>query len=135
VDRSDAALGFARRNAERLGLASRVDLRLGDWGDGLAGRFDLILCNPPYIAHGADLPPDVSAFEPHGALFAGPDGLADYRRLALVLPLLLACDGIACLEVGEGQAGPVAAMLADAPFTISSRADLKGIERCLVLRA
>jgi release factor glutamine methyltransferase len=135
VDKSDAALGFARRNAERLGLASRADLRLGDWGDGLSGRFDLILCNPPYIAQGADLPPDVSGFEPHGALFAGPDGLADYRRLALDLPLLLAGDGIACLEVGEGQAEPVAALFAGTPFTISSRADLRGIERCLVLRA
>jgi release factor glutamine methyltransferase len=135
VDKSRTALAYARRNAGRLGLAGRADLRVGDWADGLTGRFDLILCNPPYIAQGADLPPDVSGFEPHGALFAGPDGLADYRRLALVLPLLLASDGIACLEVGEGQAGPVAALFAGAPFTISSRADLRGIERCLVLRA
>jgi release factor glutamine methyltransferase len=135
VDKSHAALAYARRNAQRLGLAGWAELRVGDWAAGLAGLFDLILCNPPYLAQGADLPQDVIGFEPSGALFAGPDGLADYRRLAAAIPLLLAPGGIACLEVGEGQAGAVAALFADMPFTISSRADLRGIERCLTLRA
>jgi release factor glutamine methyltransferase len=135
IDSSAAALAYARRNAQRLGLQQRAELRRGDWAQGLTGKFDLILCNPPYIQQGEQLPPDVSAWEPHGALFAGPDGLADYRRLATDLPRLLARAGIACIEVGDGQAGAVAALFADAPFTITSRADLRGVERCLTLRA
>jgi len=135
IDASEAALAYARRNAERLGLADRAELRLGDWADGVAGPFDLILCNPPYVADGADLPPDVSAFEPHGALFAGRDGLDAYRRIAPALSALLAPGGAACLELGEGQADAVAALFAGGGFTISSRADLRGVTRCLVLRA
>jgi release factor glutamine methyltransferase len=135
IDSSAAALDYARRNAQRLGLGGRAELRRGDWAQGLTGKFDLILCNPPYIPQGEELPPDVSAWEPHGALFAGPDGLADYRRLAADLPSLLATNGIACIEVGDGQAGAVAALFASAPFTISTRRDLRGMERCLVLRA
>jgi release factor glutamine methyltransferase len=135
IDCSDAALAYAQRNARRLGLHDRAELRHRDWAHGLSTRFDLILCNPPYIPDGDPLPPDVSAWEPHQALFAGSDGLDDYRRLAAELPRLVVPGGIACLEVGHGQAPAVAALFSQAPFTISSRADLRGVERCLMLRA
>ena len=52
VDASETALGYARENAERLGLSERVELRAGDWAAGVYGAFDLILCNPPYIGTG-----------------------------------------------------------------------------------
>ena len=107
--------------------------RLGDWGLGLERRFDLILCNPPYVASNAALPADVSDWEPAGALFAGEEGLDEYRRLAPQLSGLLQPKGIACVEIGLGQGGPVSAMFSKHGFQVSSRADLNGVTRCLVL--
>ncbi len=135
VDASGTALAYARRNAQALQLADRAEFRLGDWAEGLDAPFDLVLCNPPYVEAGARLDPDVANWEPPGALFAGADGLAAYRRLAPVMPRLVRPGGLACIEHGQGQEQAVAALF-DAPgFTISSRADLRGINRCLVLRA
>lgn len=133
VDRSQQSLDYARRNADRLGLADRVEWRLGDWSGGIEGPFDLVLCNPPYIERDAALDPDVVEWEPHGALFAGPDGLDDYRRLATQLERLVAPGGAACLELGAGQEDAVRELFAGTPFTISSRNDLRGVTRCLVL--
>jgi release factor glutamine methyltransferase len=134
IDASEAALAYARRNAERLGLASRAEFRLGDWAAGIRERFDLILCNPPYVETGAALPRDVAQWEPHEALFAGGDGLAVYRRLAPELARRLAPGGIACVEIGLGQCDSVTAMFQAHAFSVSMRRDLAGIERCLVLR-
>lgn len=133
VDRSEAALALARANAERLALTGRAAFRRGDWAEGIDARFDLVLCNPPYVEDGAALPPDVAGWEPDEALFGGPDGLDDYRRLAPALSPLLAPGGIACVEVGAGQAETVAALFAGARLGVSTRADLAGIARCLVL--
>jgi release factor glutamine methyltransferase len=134
VDRSEEALLYARRNADRLGLADRADFRIGDWTTGIDGNFDLILCNPPYIALGDELPADVSDWEPAGALFAGHDGLDDYRRLASQLADRLRSGGLACVEIGAGQADKVSALFAARGFTISSRSDLSRVTRCLLLR-
>lgn len=134
VDASPEALAYAERNAAALGFADRVELRRGDWADGLEGRFDLILCNPPYIETGALLPRDVANWEPAGALYAGAEGLDDYRRLAPQLLPLLAPTGIACVEIGAGQAEAVSALFAAQAFTIKSRADLRNIPRALILR-
>lgn len=135
VDRSARALGFARANAERLGLAARAAFRDGDWGVGLDERFDLILCNPPYVESEASLPPDVALWEPAEALFAGRDGLDDYRRLAPMLSGLLAERGIACVEIGAGQAAAVTALFAGAGLAVRGFSDLGGITRCLRLSA
>jgi release factor glutamine methyltransferase len=135
IDASAAALAYARRNAERLGLAGRAELRLGDWTEGLAERFDLVLCNPPYVEADAHLPRDVADWEPAEALFAGPDGLDAYRRLAPRLRPLLASGGLACLEIGAGQLAAVSALFEAEGFTISSRMDLRNIPRCLLLGA
>lgn len=133
IDASELALDYARRNAERLALADRAEFRRRDWAEGLDLRFDLILCNPPYVAAHSPLPVDVEAWEPAEALFAGAEGLDDYRRLAPQLPKLLERGGIACVEIGAGQEESVSALFAREGFTISSRADLKGVARCLVL--
>jgi len=130
VDASEAALAYARRNGN-----PRAGFRHGDWGAGLEERFDLILCNPPYVEAGAVLPPDVADFEPPAALYAGADGLDAYRALAPQFGPLLAPGGIVCLEIGAGQAEAVSALMAAAGFTISSRVDLNGIARCLILAA
>jgi release factor glutamine methyltransferase len=133
LDASQAALDYARRNADRLGLSERAEWRLGDWGEGIERGFDLILCNPPYGESGADLPRDVADWEPHEALFAAADGLSEYRRLALQIPGLIAPAGLACLELGAGRRAAVAALFEGSGLTISSRRDLNGIERCLLL--
>jgi release factor glutamine methyltransferase len=133
VDASERALGYARRNAERLGLADRAELRRGDWAEGVEGTFDLILCNPPYVEAAAELPRDVREWEPPEALFAGEDGLADYRRLAPQIPPLLAPGGIACIEIGAGQAEAVTALFEAQGLHVVPHRDLGGHPRCLAL--
>jgi release factor glutamine methyltransferase len=132
VDRSQAALGFARRNAERLGLAARSDWRCADWGEGLVDRFDLVLCNPPYVEQGAPLDAEVADWEPAEALYAGADGLDAYRRLAPMLPDLLATEGLACIELGAGQAEAASKLFQAEGFRVSTRSDLAGLPRCLL---
>lgn len=134
TDLSLAAVRVARANAQRLGLAGRARFAVADWGAALDVRVDLLLCNPPYVAAGAHLPPDVARFEPETALYAGPDGLGAFRRLIPALPGLLAGEGIAVVEVGDGQAGAVLALAADTGLEGVVRADLGGRARALVLR-
>jgi len=138
IDRSEEALAVAAANAAALGLAGRVELLPRDWtrpgwSEGL-GRFALVLANPPYVEEGADLSPSVRDFEPAGALFAGADGLDDYRVLVPQLPRLLADGGAAVLEIGAGQADAVGAIARRAGFSCELRRDLGGRARALILR-
>jgi release factor glutamine methyltransferase len=138
IDRSTEALMIASANAAQLGLASRARLERRDWSEpGWAqdlGRFDLILANPPYVEDDAPIAPDVRRWEPGGALFAGPEGLDDYRVLIPQLPALLAEGGAAVLEIGAAQAGRVADLAAASGFASELRRDLAGRPRALVLR-
>lgn len=131
VDRSAEALAVARANAAPFG--ARAAFVRGDWATALAGRFDLILCNPPYVEAGAALPPDVARWEPAAALYAGPDGLDDYRRLAPELGRLIAPGGAAILEIGAVQQAAVTALIKAAELSVSCRQDLAGRDRCLVV--
>jgi release factor glutamine methyltransferase len=133
IDASGEALAYARANSERLGLADRAAFRLGDWGEDIAERFDLLLCNPPYVEDKTVLIPGVADWEPGIALFGGGDGLDHYRALAPHFARLLAPGGIVCLEIGAGQQEAVTALMAAQGFTIESRSDLNGIVRCLIL--
>jgi release factor glutamine methyltransferase len=133
VDLSEAALAVASANADRLGMADRARFRRGDWDEGLEERLDLILCNPPYVEAGAALPRDVALWEPHEALFAAAAGLGEYRRLAPALPRLLAPGGLACVEIGLGQAEAVTRLFAEEGFAVRERRDLAGHVRCLAL--
>lgn len=133
VDRATEATRLAARNAETLGLARRAAFLCGDWDRALSGQFDLVLSNPPYIpsADIAGLMPEVALHEPGQALDGGADGLAAYRYIFAVLPGLLAPGGAAVLEIGIGQADPVAA-LAGVPVIL--HADLAGIPRAMVVK-
>jgi len=134
VDLSEAALAVAGRNARRLGLARRVSFLRTSWGQGLSGRFDLIAVNPPYVATGAVVPPDVARYEPASALYAGPSGLDAYAAFASDLARLLAPEGVAALELGAGQADSVAGLLSRTGLVpLERRRDLAGHERCLVV--
>jgi release factor glutamine methyltransferase len=138
TDLSQAALRLAARNAARLGLGERASFLAGDWLDPVSGRFDLVVSNPPYIAGGeiARLAAEVSAYDPPVALDGGPDGLAAYRRIAARAADVLAEGGRLLLEIGEGQAGPVTAILGAAGFEIEAvRPDLAGRSRAVVARA
>jgi release factor glutamine methyltransferase len=134
VDMSDEALSFARRNSARLGLDRRAEFRRGDWAGGIDQQFDLILCNPPYIAEGAELGPGVAEHEPAGALFAGTDGLDNYRRLAPQLAGLLRAGGLAAIEIGFDQAEAVTDLFAPTGLGPSLARDLGGRPRALLLR-
>ena len=134
VDSSPVALSYAQRNAERLGLAGRAALQIGDWASGLKGRFDLILCNPPYVAIEAETGAGVTAYEPAEALFAGPEGLDDYRRLAPVIARLLARGGLAAIEIGHDQGDSAAALFIAEGHAPSLAHDLANRPRALLIR-
>ncbi len=135
VDISPAALSVARVNADRLALSHRARFLCADWGGALTGRFDLIVANPPYVALDEALAPEIVDYEPGIALYGGADPLDAYRALAGDLRRLLAPGGSAALEIGQGQAATVAALLAREGLVEAARhTDIAGIERCLVLR-
>ena len=129
VDASEAALAVARGNAERI-APGRAEMQLGDWTDGIDELFDLVLCNPPYVETGADLAPQVRDYEPASALFAGADGLDDYKRLALQLARVT--GGIACIEIGWTQAAAVTMLLENEGLAVACRKDLGSRDRCLI---
>lgn len=131
IDISAAALDVARGNAQRCGLANRAEFRQGDWFAGLEERFDLILANPPYIRTGTALAPEVAEHEPHDALFAGPDGLDAYRRIAPNLAARLAPGGLAAIEIGFDQQDDASRLFAGQGLTISVSTDLGGRPRCI----
>jgi release factor glutamine methyltransferase len=133
IDSSRHALSYATANARRLGLESRVRFQLGDWARGITERFDLILCNPPYIAEGAELGPGVAEHEPAEALFAGADGLDAYRVLAPQIPELLAPAGLAAVEIGFDQADGACAIMAQGGLKCRVARDLADRPRALLL--
>jgi release factor glutamine methyltransferase len=141
TDTSPGALGVARSNAERLGLADRVRFLEGTLPEGES--FDLILANLPYVAERdwAALQPEVTQWEPREALLAGPDGLDAYRLFVPECGRALSrnpgrTSTTLAVEVGEGQAPAVAELMAEAGFgEIETRRDLAGIERVVVGRA
>ncbi|WP_367066014.1 peptide chain release factor N(5)-glutamine methyltransferase [Oryzisolibacter sp. LB2S] len=128
VDASAEALAVARANAQRLGLA--VQCVRGDWLAGLAGPFDAIVSNPPYIPA---QDPHLAALthEPLSALASGADGLDDIRTIVAQAPARLAPGGWLLLEHGWDQAEAVQALLRAAGFAqVQGRRDLAGMVRC-----
>jgi len=134
-DINPRALLVARDNARRLGLR-RAAFVASDLTAALAGPFDLIVANPPYIASGdiATLSPEVRLFDPRLALDGGADGLDVYRAIAAAVPPLLATTGALVVELGAGQAEPVATIFAAAGLVSSPpRPDLNNVPRALVV--
>jgi release factor glutamine methyltransferase len=133
VDVSRKALSYASANARRLGFEGRLKFRTGDWAEGIDERFDLILCNPPYVAEGAMLGVGVREYEPDEALFAGETGLDAYAALGPQLPRLLARGGLAAIEIGYDQAEPVTALLAQGGLKAWVAHDLADRPRAVLL--
>lgn len=132
VDLSRQALSYASSNSRRLGFEARAKFSVGNWADGIAERFDLVLCNPPYVAEDAELGPGVREFEPDEALFAGKEGLDSYRALAPQLPDLLSPGGLAAVEIGHDQSEAVTALLDRDGLRARVANDLAGRPRAIL---
>jgi release factor glutamine methyltransferase len=135
VDRVEGAARTARENAVRNGLAGRARFVVADWTAPLAGRFDLVVSNPPYVPRDEirRLPLEVSRFDPNMSLDGGDDGLAAYRVILDSLGKRLSPGGAAFLEVGAGQAVAVEAIAATHGFTSAFHRDLARIDRVVEL--
>jgi release factor glutamine methyltransferase len=137
TDTSWAALSCARDNARALALAGRAAFILADYGSALAGPFDLVVSNPPYVRHDdiMTLQPEVRDFDPARALDGGADGLDGYRAIAADARRLLAPDGVLVVELGAGQLDAVTPLFAAAGLAAAPpRHDLSGAARALVVR-
>ncbi len=135
VDLSGEACCTAAGNAALNGVDGRATFRQGNWTEGLTGRFDLIVSNPPYIPSTeiATLSVEVREHDPLLALDGGQDGLGPYRLFASALPPLLAPDGVIVLEIGAGQGPDVVALMRGGGLEFrGSRHDLGGHERALI---
>lgn len=138
TDCSEAALAVARHNARHLGVADRTHFVGSHYGAALTGPFDLIVCNPPYIASAeiADLAPEVRDYDPRLALDGGPDGLAGYRAVGLDAVRLLAPDGHLVVELGDRQAPAVTQLLEGFGLAAAGPPikDFSGVARALHMR-
>ncbi len=130
ADLSDAAIMLAQENAKLNGV--NVNFVQSDMFKQVRGRFNLIVCNPPYIKSG-DIPAlqkEVREYEPSIALDGGADGLDFYRRLASSVRSYLARDGVLLLECGEGQAEEILKLFEKRDYAMVIK-DLSGTERFL----
>lgn len=134
VDLDGDACRLAGENALRLGVSDRLAIVRGDWTASISGRFDLIVCNPPYIVDGeiVTLAPEVGAYEPQLALSGGTDGLDAYRTVVPRLSALISSRGTAIFELGVGQLESVKKIFeASGMKVIGWRTDITGTDRCL----
>ncbi len=139
IDLSAAALGIARENAVRHGVAGRIGFVRADLLECFARRpcFDFILSNPPYVARRDydSLPSVVRDHEPHDALFGGETGLEIYRRMIPEVAPRLMHGGYLLVELGAGQADQVGALVESEGLLLERVLDdLQGIPRCLAAR-
>ena len=137
ADVSAAALDVARENAARLGLASRAAFQEADWFKGIAGQYDLIVSNPPYIgiAEMPELAPEL-AHEPRGALTDEGDGLSAYRAIAAGVMAHLVPGGRILVEIGRTQGADVARIFVEAGLqAVELRQDLDGRDRVVMARS
>jgi release factor glutamine methyltransferase len=139
TDLSQAALGVARRNAEKHGVLDRLKLIHADgFPPGESHEpFSLVTSNPPYIAE-AEVPAlqkEVRDFEPRTALISGGNGLDHIRALLRDTPRHLRDDGYFIFEIGFGQRDAVAELMDGEIWkVVEVRNDLQGIPRTFVLK-
>ena len=135
VDLYPAALEVARRNAQRHGVSERVRFLQSDLlAAAGSAEFDVVVSNPPYIAEGEVLEPQVADYEPRSALYAGTTGLEVYQRLIPQARRVLKPQGWLMMEIGYGQQAAVAGLL-DGWDAVTFVPDLQGIPRVVVAQA
>lgn len=136
IDISAGALMCAQANARALGVGKRARFVAADWFEGLSGRFDLIVSNPPYISATelAALPREVAEHDPLAALDGGRDGLDAYRRIAAGAAAFLSAAGQLLVEIGQTQGSAVAGLFRASGLIVGEDAvvkDLAGRPRCV----
>jgi len=134
VDLSEAACLQASANAVLHGVADRAEIVQSDWFGAVAGRFDLIVANPPYLAASemADVAPELARYEPAMALTDGLDGLSAYRIIAEQAQGYLTSSGRVLVEIGWQQGAAVAALFTDAGWAeVRLARDLDGRARVI----
>ena len=131
-DISERALEVARDNASLLGAP--VSFVCADFLDGIAGEFDFIVSNPPYVKRGdmSRLQREVREYEPHVALFSPEDELEVYRRLLAGAERLLNPGGHLLLEVGIGMDEKVLELFGEKWQKLPTKTDLQGIPRTVI---
>jgi release factor glutamine methyltransferase len=138
TDISLAALRTARGNAADLGLAPRAAFVACSYASALATGFDLVVSNPPYIrsADIAGLAAEVRDHDPRAALDGGADGLDAYRVLIPQATDSLVPGGALIVEAGQGQSGPIEALMTQAGLTTheDAKTDLAGVPRAITGR-
>jgi release factor glutamine methyltransferase len=137
TDISEDALAAAKKNAERHGVAGRIEFKQGAWWAAVPHTevFDLIVSNPPYIASGQieTLQPEVRLFDPKAALDGGWDGLECYRAIASQAARRLSPEGLVLLEIGSNQAETVSRIFSRAGFQrVEVQKDLSGLDRLVL---
>jgi release factor glutamine methyltransferase len=139
TDASVDALDVARANMVGIGrAAANVRVAHGSWWNALpqdiAGLIDIAICNPPYIAHSdSEVAPDVHLYEPHSALYAHDNGLADLRTVIEGASTWLKKSGWLVLEIGYQQGADVLAMMSASGFVGAEiKQDLSGRDRIAV---
>ena len=135
TDISQAALSVAGKNAKRLGVEDHLSFHHGSWFEDVEETFDLIISNPPYIRDNENLAADVVDYDPHLALFAGPDGLNAYREIARNSAAHLKPNGVVVVESGHDQSIEITDLFETQGFTCFDRAiDLGGYVRGLAFK-
>lgn len=137
ADKSADALALARENAEKNGLAAAVEFLRSDWFENVAGTFDAVVSNPPYLteAEWASAQPEVREHEPREALVAGDDGLADLEKILRGARAHLAPGGFVALETGIAHRERLRAAALDAGFSeTEAKDDLSGRPRFFFAR-
>lgn len=139
IDVSTSAIKVANENAKNLSLNKRATFLKSNWFEKLSKtkKFDLIIANPPYIGlnEKPELAPEVCEHEPHSALFAGEEGLDDYRKIAADIAGYMSEKSIIILEIGYSQSSAVKDIFAQKGFkNINLFQDLGGRDRCLLIR-
>lgn len=138
VDSSEKALLIAQENAKANGVTERISFAFSDLFSAARGMaFDVIVSNPPYVKEGArDVSPEAELFEPHQALYAGPDGLDVVRRIIAEAPEYMNDDGTLMMEIDHDQAGDVKKLAEERGMYrgIKFFHDLRGIDRVFCAR-
>jgi release factor glutamine methyltransferase len=141
ADISSQALGWARFNAERMGVASRAAFVRSNWAETFTGPFSLILANPPYIEDASidALDDEVRRYDPQIALNGGADGLSAYRCIVADCMRIATGDAWVMLEVGIGQASRVTGLFVEAGWIVEPELhrvfqDLSGIDRVVAIK-
>ena len=135
VDISFNAIKVASRNSKNLNLDNRIQFIVSDWFNSIKGKFDLIVCNPPYIESSkiSLLPNEVKLYDPHGAIDGGIDGLNSYRTIASEISQFINPNGKIIFEIGFSQEHQVINIMKQYGFiNLLKVKDLSNIVRCLV---